>query len=65
MNKAADTALEILRDIANEARSKDGSMVLHSIANTLEQEINDLHRQLADMPEKRSVVYWGASIDFA
>ena len=47
MNKAAATALEILRDIAKEARSKDGSMVLHSIANTLEQEIAELRRLLA------------------
>ena len=41
MNSAAKTALEILRDIANETLSKDGSMTLHAIANTLEQEIAD------------------------
>ena len=48
MNNTAKTALEIIRDKADESRSKDGSMTLHSIANTLEQEINDLHRLLAE-----------------
>ena len=47
MNKVSATSLEILRDMADEARSKDGSMVLHSIANTLEQEIAELQRLLA------------------
>ena len=47
MNSAARVALEILREIADESSSKDASNVIHVIANTLEQEINDLRRLLA------------------
>lgn len=46
MERTAEVALKILREIANEARSKDGSMALHAIANTLEQEINRLEEKL-------------------
>ena len=47
MDSAARVALEVLREIADEASSKDASNVIHVIANTLEQEIAELHRQIA------------------
>lgn len=39
MERAAKTALDILRDIAEEQDTADGKKVLRGIANTLEQEI--------------------------
>ena len=39
MERTAQTALEILRDVAIETHSSDTSTLLHTIANTLEQEI--------------------------
>lgn len=39
MERTAETALEILRDIANEAESEDALRALQAVANTLEQEI--------------------------
>ena len=46
MERTAEKALEILRDIANEVRTKDGSMALHAVANTLEQEIRRLGNEI-------------------
>ena len=53
MERTAETALEILRDIANEARSKDGSMMLHAVANTLEQEIHRLEQLVHNVKVRR------------
>ena len=59
MNYTAKTALEILRDVARETKTKDGAKVLIAIANTLEQEIDRLElvchkcvKELATLKDK-------------
>ena len=44
MERTAETALEILHDMANEVRNKDTSNALHAVANTLEKEIHRLEQ---------------------
>ena len=44
MERTAQVALEILRGIANESKSKDRSLMFHAMANALEQEIIRLEK---------------------
>lgn len=54
MERTAETALEILRGMANEKKSKDGQKLLHAIVSALELEIFRLE-QLVLTPRKHAV----------